>query len=253
MVFNDSPMQLSDAMAADAAQGLKWYTIASSIGDGGIGLLRTWQWKIDLQQAWLHSARHEFADAEAVIRRAISRDGPNEDTVRSLIWVMFAEHKEREALDLTEPMLLEREDYASSLDSFGQMAGSIGQLDRAVKLNQRRLEKYPNHLHTMRVLSLQLLSDNKVQEGVDMIRKTLEVEPNNASARYFLALGLAELNQMDEAEKEMREAARLDPNSVPINSMLANLLEQKGQHDEAETYRQKAQQLKDQAQRAHSE
>ena len=236
---------LDESMTVAADRALRSYELASSLREGGIGLLATWQPKINMQRAMMLAAKRDFAAAENLLRSTSERYGVNDDVCRTLMWLLHGQGKTAAALDFAQPLLLDHEDFMATLDSFNQMAKELGQLPRAVEINRSRLQKFPNHLHTLRVLSLQLLETGEVPEALGLIERSIQIDPRNASARYFHALALADQGRMDQAIEAMQAALRLDPDSIPINSMLAEMLSATGRGEEAMQYRRRVDELED--------
>jgi len=122
-IFSVNPSRMPDEMAAHAERALASYRRASSIGEGGIGLLGTWQPDLDFRMARLLSATLDFVGAEHVLRHAIERDGANDQLCSSIMWTIAAQ-KDRtaEALAYGRDILAEHSEYLETLDAYVQLA-----------------------------------------------------------------------------------------------------------------------------------
>lgn len=242
-VFSTIPMRPPDEVIEWSRTGLKYYTLCSSLRDGGIGLSRNQQLEFDVRRAWLHASMLEYKAAEEILRRALEREGPNDNLCTSLMWVLVPQQRAEEALDFAEPYLLKIEDMSQTLEVFRRMGIEFGQADRVLSVCWQRLAKFPNHLNTMRAISIMQFEMGQFADANEMIRKTLQIDPHSAGGYYFLAMGLRQLEKIDEALDAMREAHRLDPKSIPIAAAATELLMENGRYDEAQQFRTKVETL----------
>jgi tetratricopeptide (TPR) repeat protein len=245
------------AMAANADRAIFYYRMSMFIGDGGIGFFRLRQVEADLAIATLLSEKLEFEAAERQLRASRRREGDSDRIVASLMWVLEAQGRRAEAMDMGVAALQEHIGYVETLESYKQLAirdnagekleqvlrdvikrdglsdvmardlmlvmylsnrflealdygesvllanadlphtlelfhriaAGMDQMKRVIEICRRRLEVFPDHLHTLRMLSILLLEEGEVAESVVLTRRTIELDPTNPSARYFLAMG----------------------------------------------------------------
>ena len=121
-IFSGAPPTMPPDMAAHADRALALYRRASSISEGGIGLLGTWQSDLDFRMARLLSAKLDFAGAEKVLRHAIDRDGPRDAFCSSVMWTMAGDGRFPEAIAYGRDLLAQHADYLETLDTYVQLA-----------------------------------------------------------------------------------------------------------------------------------
>jgi polyferredoxin/tetratricopeptide (TPR) repeat protein len=246
------PMPAEMAAAADRA--LRHYRFALPLGAGGIGLLPTMQngrQIIEQHIAELLLSKRQFRDAERVLRGAIARQGEQDHLCATLMWTLVAQQRGDEAMAFAENALLLRADMNFTLDVYVQLAGMAGDTERVISICRRRLERFPDHLHTLRKLSIVLVQGGIYEEGVAMIRRTIEIDPNEPSAYTYLASALRELEWYDEAIVELERGLKRFPDHYQLNVMLADMLSNVGRDDLAEPYRQRAMELHQRATHQH--
>ena len=148
-----------------------------------------------------------------------------------------------DALAYYAHILTEEMTYNNMLDDFVVLCRQEGLFAQAIDVCRKRLDKDPEHLRTMRWLSLLLIDSGRVQEGVDLIRRTLLIDPDNASAYSALASALIKLGQHDEAHQSMLTAIELDPLNFRLHRQIAELLETLGRGEEAAAHHDRANEL----------
>lgn len=224
VVYAEQRRELPPDMAEAARVGIALYT-AASMAPAGWSILPIAQSHTDTRAAWLHSTLGQFEEAEALLRKVWTREGPNEGLAagigrvircqsnsleRSLAWYdeQLGAHPEWQRL---------REEQIAWLDFQGMH-------DRIIPSAKAGLAAHPDSLLAMRRLSLSQVeygaTDLEVLEGVELIRKTLLIEPNNAAAHAALGRGLLKLRRNNEALIEFERAAELAPESELIRNML---------------------------------
>ena len=234
--FLSNNVYLSPEMDDHATRAIKLYRFASSISSGGIGLLNTWQSSIDLKISRLLIVKQDFSAAEALMRQAIARNGPTDALSTELMWTLYGQNRGQEALEFADEALLQTEDVSAALDTYVQFCGLLADTNRIVTMCRARLERFPNHLKTMRWLSLVLVQNGELEEGIALIRKTIEIDDKNPNAYRVLAMALADTGKMDEAIIEMGNALKPAPRDYQLHSLMADLLETVGRPDEANVH-----------------
>ena len=245
-VFSEHPARLDPAMDASAASALGWYAFASSLGEGGIGLLATDQDSIDLRSAWLYATRLDFERADAVLLRAIERDGPQPSLCVSRLRVLIAQQRHDELVQWAGALLVTHEQLHALLDGLVQWADSQGREPEVISICQRRLDVFADHLHTMRWLSLLLLEVGRTDEGIALIEQTIVIDPTSAGAYETLARAYASQGNTEQAEQTLRDgvASVDDELTENLHRMLGQLLHQRGATAEAQRHLDRATQLR---------
>lgn len=240
VVFSGSPMRMPDEMTDHADRALRFYRLASSIGEGGIGLSSFWQSELDIQMARLLSAKLDFVAAEALLRHVLDRDGRSEVFCSSLAWVLRAEQRFDEAMAYYAEVLSEELSYVRMLEEYVQFCGEKGAQPEAIDVCRRRLELAPDNLHTMRWLSLLLLDTGQLDDGIQLVRATIDIDPNSPGAFATLASALVRRGDDQDAYDAMAKALELAPENHLMYRQMAGLLRAIGRGEEAETYLDRA-------------
>lgn len=282
IIFSQNPMTMNETMKAEADAAIRWYQRASSVAEGGWGLLSFGQADLDMRIAAMLSAKLQFEDAEHRLRRAIRRDGMEDLLCKSLMWILHAEFRDDEMLALAEQSLIEHQGFPVTQETYLSMTSNYGKTDRAVDFCRRRADKFPDDdasanglavalinagrqdeslamwrqrverrpgdLYTMRMLSLALLDSQKPDEAEHWIKRTLLMDPNNASAYYYLAVALGLQQRMDEAVDTLRKGLTIEPDSLTLNASMAGALSALGRDGEAQAFQQKATAIQEQMQ-----
>ena len=243
VIFSGNPVGMSPMMTEHADRALRLYSRCSRLGEGGIGLSGAWQGELDMRRARLLAAKLQFDDAENLLRHALERDGRSESFGRGLAWVMRAQLRIDEAIVYYTQILTEEMTYNNMLDDFVVLCRQEGLFAEAIDVCRKRMEREPEHLRTMRWLSLLLIDSDRVQDGVDLIRRTLLIDPDNASAYSALASALITLGQPDEAYQSMLKAIELAPRDFRLQLQIAELLETLGRPEEAAAHHDRAHEL----------
>ena len=243
VIFSGHPVRMNATMTQHTDRALRLYSRCSQLGEGGIGLSGAWQGEIDMRRARLFAAKLQFDDAEKVLRHALDRDGRSESFCRSLAWVMRAQLRIDEAIAYYTQILTEELAYNDMLGDFVVLCRQEVLFAEAIDVCRKRLERQPEHLRTMRWLSLLLIDSDRVQEGVDLIRQTLLIDPDNASAYSALASALMTLGQHDQAYQSILKAIELAPRDFRLHLQIAELLETLGRSEEAAAHHDRAHEL----------
>lgn len=236
-VFGENALEPSPAMAADARRAIERYRRASVVGDGGIGLLSTWQARIDLRIAWLQAVLRDLAGAEATLRRSIERHGSTEAAEAGLARLLISQRREEEAVALHRRLVETRPQWGALRDEAIAYLESEGRFAEAIELARVGAAAAPDDLRALRRLSLVLIErgedDLAVEEGIALVDRTLEIAPNNPFAHRAKALGFGRLERFEEAVAEMRLAIELEPGDWRLRQSLGELLMGIGRDDEA--------------------
>jgi len=236
-VFSENALEPSAEMAEDARRAIVLYRRASFLGDGGIGLLSTWQARIDLRIAWLQAVLRDLPGAEATLRRSLERHGSTEAAEAGLARLLIAQRREAEAVALHRRLVETRPEWGALRDEAIAYLESEGRFAEAIELARLGVAAAPDDLRALRRLSLVLIErgedDVAVEEGIALVDRTLEIAPRNPFAHRAKALGFGRLERFEEALAEMRLAVELEPSDWRLRQSLGELLMGIGRDDEA--------------------
>jgi polyferredoxin/tetratricopeptide (TPR) repeat protein len=197
----------------------------------------------------LCSRANDSQAAESLLRAVITRDGPSDEHCARLMWTVAHQGRPVEAVEFGRPIVLDHADFNATFDALVSITGMMNQSQMTLDLCRARLERFPNHLHTMRVLSIILRQMGSYDESLALTKKTIEIDPKQPSAHFYMAMTLVDQGRLNEAESAMREALRLAPDNIQYNGTMGDLLNALERRDEAATFIEKAQQL----QKAHQQ
>jgi len=253
--FSGDKVDMPADMAASAERALSLYRLASSLGDGGIGLLKTWQGTIDLSIARLHCAKQDFVSAERTVQRMIERDGARDDLSSSLMWIMHAQNRMEESLVLGEKALLEQSDAELTIQAFTQLTLMSEQAERLNRTLAARIAKFPKDIHALRMQSSMLMRQGTkegLEQGLALRERVLEINNDAADDHRMKALALAYLERMEEALSALKDGIKVAPEDLALNAATAEMLQAMGRASEAEAYMMKAMVLQQKHTSAHA-
>ncbi|MGA1058445.1 MAG: 4Fe-4S dicluster domain-containing protein, partial [Phycisphaerales bacterium] len=226
-VFTPNALEAPPAMAEDARRAIGLYRQASFLGDGGIGLLPTWQPSIDLRIAWLQAVLRDLPAAEATLRRSVDRHGSTQAAEAGIARLLRAQGKLNEALAHYRTFVVSRPDWGDLRDEAVVWLEGEGDSVAAIEMARLGHQASPEDLRAMRRLSLILIERGdvaQVEEGIALVERTLEIAPNNPFAYRAMALGYGRLERFDEAVAAMRRAVELEPEDWRLRQALGELL-----------------------------
>jgi tetratricopeptide (TPR) repeat protein/NAD-dependent dihydropyrimidine dehydrogenase PreA subunit len=209
------------AGALDRAISL--YTLASAIGEGGIGL--TGNAGCDLALARLHQARGDDAQAEAMLRRAIGRNPSNESLHLQLLALQRRQHKNAEAILVARQALDENPRFARLRDEMIRALADSGRTDEAIETARRGLALEPGNLLLLRRLALLAHESGDMQEAIDLTRRSVELDTLNPRAHAALAFLLAEAGDADGAAVAAARAIELAPRDDALRGDMNRIIE----------------------------
>lgn len=259
----------SDKAAAEDA--IRWYRRASSFRMGGYGMATTSETLF--RMAWLLAVTGDYAEAEAIMRRALRQGESTEQGVVHLSNLIAAQGRMEEAervvrewiaangageLSVSEvAKLIARQRGVGPAEEFlresvlaypelhGLSAGVIramlgaGRVAQAESLARALVERRPEDGALLAQLGALLMQvyppgDARFGEGVALVERAVELDPKNATAHQQRAIARAISGDMAGAEASLREAMRLAPEDPSLRFMLAELLRQTGRAAEAD-------------------
>lgn len=115
----------------------------------------------------------------------------------------------------------------------GRAALSRGQVDRAVALLGRAVQRRPGHVESRRQLAKALLAANRGRDAERCLREGLKGQPRSVVLWLDLGQLLARQGKHDQAVRALEEARHLSPEEVEVALALGQIYEQHGQTDVA--------------------
>lgn len=122
-------------------------------------------------------------------------------------------------------------------------AMGAGEMDKAIELSRRSLERNPRQIAARVTLgaALERTGDDPGAEAA--FRSAAEIDPGHPSVLTALGTLLARTGRGDEGERLLRQALSADPYSAPAHASLGVLLAQRGQLTEALNHLRRARRL----------
>ena len=247
-VFTPNAMEPPPAMADAARTAIDRYRRASFVGDGGTGLLPTWQPQIDLRIAWLQAVLRDLPAAETTLRQSVERHGSTQAAEAGIARLLRTQGRDLEALAHYRTFVEARPDWGDLRDEAVVWLESEGDFAAAIEMARLGHEASPEDLRAMRRLSLVLIERgdaSQVEEGIALVERTLEIAPDNPFAYRAMALGFGRLERFDEAVAAMEKAVELEPNDWRLRQSFGELLMGIGRDAEASAQLETANRLRD--------
>ena len=183
----DSALRAAAADPTDTTidRAIARYLLASSMGDGGVGLAGNPQ--IDLNLARLYELKGEYASAQQRLDRARRRSGPQEGLDRMSVVLRQRLGGPAEAIDLARTFLAARPGSARLRDELAVLLVRTGRPDEAIAVCREGLAIDPDDVQMLRRLSLLLFDRGEVDQSLAAMRRAVELAPNNATLKRDLA------------------------------------------------------------------
>ncbi len=208
------------AGALDSAIAL--YTLASAIGEGGIGLAGNAG--CDLALARLHQARGDDAQAEVMLRRAIGRNPANESLHLQLLAHLRRQQRDAEAIAAGGQALEENPRFARLRDELIRTLADSGRTGEAIEMARMGLAFEPANLLLLRRLALLAHESGEMQETIELTRRTVELDAENPRAHAALAFLLAEAGDAEGAAAAAARAIELAPRDDALRSDMNRII-----------------------------
>jgi tetratricopeptide (TPR) repeat protein len=238
-VFATNPIRLDESMALHAERAIDLYGFVRPVTERGLGLVPSGL--VDVRLSWLHACLGDYEEAERHMQRRNERFGLSERHCRDIALLKRMQMKDDEARAYYERVIEQRPGFVRLVDDYVLWLNDEGKTDRAIEIARAALERVEDEaaeLYLMRRLSLLLVTNGELDEGIELIRRTLEIEPDNAAAHTHLARALFLKGETQEAERELRRAVELAPDDPRIVEELAIMLESTGRAEEAARWRE---------------
>ncbi len=250
-----------------ANRGLKYYTLGSRVGEGGIAVIGGDQTTTDIRRAWLLAATSDFPASELRIRRAMDREGPVDGVVASFMWVLEAQKRRDVALNFGEGVIRAHVGFSQTLDSFVQLAfqdnqpalaeqllafvadreghtdGSLRQMMLAKYLQDRMVDSLDyaepvllKHVEFHNSLELfgRICNDVEMpQRAIDLCNNRLANFPDDLFTMRSLSMRLFNAGRLAEGVEVTRKTIEIDPKNASAYYFLAMALRDLGKMSEA--------------------
>jgi len=202
----------------------------------------------------MHYMFKDYASAEKLIRRAMTKEENVPTFYNSLGDTLRAMNKLEEALKCYEQALEIKPGSSNALEkiahtylamgnyneavkyfkvvskvkpeiasNIAMIFSDVGRYDLAVQEYKSILEKYPNHFETLNNLA-GIYGDryNKFEEALMYYNRALELQPNRSEILNNVAATYKNLGQLDKAIPYLKKAMELNPNDpiIPSNLLL---------------------------------
>jgi len=101
-----------------------------------------------------------------------------------------------------------------------------GQLEETKNICLEIIKTQPNHLESLRLLSLVFFVNKNYSKSANYIKKAISIEPNQASTHSDYGAVLQKLNKPEAAIKSYNKAIEINPNYAEAYNNLGNVLEE---------------------------
>jgi len=123
--------------------------------------------------------------------------------------------------------------------------------DKAIKLYERCINSYPNHIFSKLNLSFLYYKLNNLEKAEIIIEEAIKLKPSLPNSYCIRGLILKSLNKYDEAKSSLEQAIELDNNYFDAYINLGLLNKDSNQYDKAEEYYLKALEINNKSAIAH--
>lgn len=158
----------------------------------------------------LHQA-NQLQKAEVIYRHVLQSDPENPDALHLLGLIASQMGRHSEAIDHIRRALRRQPDNVTFQKNLAIIYHLSGDLENAARTNARVLQLAPQDSSACLELGKILLSQNRLQHGVEVFSQLLEMNPNHTAARQFLISAYRRLGDRIEVERQCRKLIELEP------------------------------------------
>lgn len=246
---HDNAVQVSyeDALAgtvspearAHAAAGLRLYRMASSLGEGGIGLLRTPG--ASMRSAWLQLVVGDFDRAERSLRAILASPRRTDELGIETARLMVTRGRPGDAIDILERTVERSPGFAQSRDMLAALLVQQGSPDRAEAVYRAALDRRPADPIARAGLGRLMLTTGRLDAALEHLNAAADLSDEPAVQRDR-AIALFSAGRVNDAVRTLEIAADRRPAAKSDLLMLASaMLTETGRHAEAQSMRVRAQ------------
>jgi Flp pilus assembly protein TadD len=197
---------------------------------------------IDLAHAYAQGG--SLPDAEAVLRKAVSKNPESFPLTRSLIGVLVDEHlyertfqepaRLAEQFAASHPDNLEAQRlYLQLLVAWIPQGAQTGEVARATPLARKLLASHPRDPYFLYVNGMLERQAGDYKNAKDHLEKSVALDPKSEHAHYELGMALAGLNDAAGAKREFLKTLDLGNQEPEVRFQLAKALRTLGEATEA--------------------
>lgn len=257
LVFAASPRRLDPEMAASADVALAGYRRMQPFWEGGIGL--TWWPGTHVRMAWLEACRHDFAAAEALMRRHLELFGHSDAVATDVMILKSLQLDDAGAIEWATAYLREHPSATGTATRLFRMLEAEQRTGEAIALmdsliadlgpesGDRRHRRKAARLGLLRVLSLALVSAGELERGIAVIERTLELDDSSWGGWLELTRARALAGRGEQVAESGERAWALRP-TADVATAIAASLERVGRILEAGAWRSRAAEAQSRAQ-----
>ena len=129
---------------------------------------------------------------------------------------------------------------ADIISNYALICEDKGENEKAIKLYERCINIYPNHVYSKLNLSFLYYKFNNLKEANELIEEAIKLKPNLPNGYCIRGLILKGLNKYDESKSSLMKAIEIDKNYFDAYINLGLLSKDLNRYDEAEEYYLKA-------------
>lgn len=169
-------------------------------------------------------AQGRGADAEAVLRQALSGDPGNALIATKLATALLSRNQARGALDMIDAFISQSKAPPALLLLRAQSLLATGDHQRAIPAFQQMVTSTPANGSAWIGLAAALADDGQHAAAEAAVKRATAYGHDNAQTRFVLARALLAQQRYEEAESEFRHAIRLHPGYLQAHINLAETL-----------------------------
>ena len=173
------------------------------------------------------------AEAEAVLREALSQDMEDAFIWQFLAQVLLAQKKYRQAEDAARQAVKYEPEEDSSHFVLAKVLVETGDSGGALKACQESIRLAPEDAQNHALLSSIHWAASRYQDCVDAARQALHFDADNETAKFFLGLALSRLGKHAEADSAIDELLSDDPEDADNHVARGFQFIDRGDHESA--------------------
>jgi len=114
---------------------------------------------------------------------------------------------------------------------------------KAIECYKKALKRDSTYQLAWQALGRELLSENKIQEGISALCKAIELDPQDGWSKSFLAHAYRRIGEIEKAEEQYKDAIEVFPKYPDVYKWYAEFLESQDRIDKALELRNKMKSL----------
>jgi tetratricopeptide (TPR) repeat protein len=194
------------------------------------------QWAYILKGNY-HYDRGEYAEAERILRKAVSLNWSNPAPHNGLGRALQRQGKLDDAITQYHRVISIDPKWAVAYNNLGtalrDKARPNGKLDDAIAHYRRAIELDRNFALPHHNLGFALYSQGNNDDAIAEFRRAIALDPKYASSYADLAMVLRHRGKLDDAVAEYRHAVELEPKNAFVSNELGIALYEQGKIDDA--------------------